>query len=54
MEESNKSNKERITKIKDVCTKYFKNYDTVLKNMEMKVVSVNSTFEDWTKHVMKP
>ena len=48
MEDSAKHNKERISKIKDVCSKYFKQYDNTLKSMEMKVNSVNSTFEDWT------
>jgi hypothetical protein len=54
MEDSINISKERISKIKDVCTKYFRQYDGTLKGMEVKVNSVNSTFEDWTKHVMKP
>lgn len=37
-----------------MCSKYFKNYDNILTQMQGKVNSVNATFDDWTKHVMKP
>ena len=33
MQESAEKAKERIHKIKDVCTKYFKNYDNILVQM---------------------
>lgn len=54
LDDSMLKNKEWISKIKDICSKYFENYDETLRKIEHKVNSVNSTFEDWTNHVMKP
>ena len=54
MDATLKKNKQKISNIKDICSKYFENYDATLKGMQDRVKSVNQTFEDWTKHVMKP
>ena len=47
-------NRQKIEKIKDICTKYFSNYDDHLQSMTTQVKNVMNTFEDWTRNVVKP
>lgn len=54
IKETDEESHNRVSKIKDICSKYFEQYDQVNKEVQIKFDKVNITFKEWKEVVLKP